>query len=330
MVDPKIKNIVQKHIDRFGKTEPSPDDRVLMFTIARSPMYGNPRIGGLADRMKGLMTAYALAVVTNRRFYIRWMDPFPLRRNLEPSAYDWDPARPAQGYLNGAVATRHIDIIDNGAILADMTPRMIEQTLFSDARYVAINANHLRFEPLFKFADLPAPVTAGTAATAELIYSMLFMESANDAFSEQGARFKEFRSRHDTLIGVHLRTGGGNGWNDPVMDDWENYTHLLEQAQALASKNEAQNPGFYFVSDSTKARQAVHALGKPEWLVELEEVSHIDRSSGQQTRDNDLAFYEFQTLRTCDSLISGKGGFAQTAAMTGGKPFVRYTPPPKP
>ena len=45
--------------------------------------------GGLTDRLKGALTTYALAKKLKRPFYIHWISPFRLENYLEPKNYDW-------------------------------------------------------------------------------------------------------------------------------------------------------------------------------------------------------------------------------------------------
>lgn len=45
--------------------------------------------GGLFDRLKGLISIYAIAKIKSKRFAIFFEDPFGLDRFLEPNQYDW-------------------------------------------------------------------------------------------------------------------------------------------------------------------------------------------------------------------------------------------------
>lgn len=44
---------------------------------------------GLTDRLRGILTTYALAKILKRPFYIHWTSPFQLENYLEPNNYDW-------------------------------------------------------------------------------------------------------------------------------------------------------------------------------------------------------------------------------------------------
>lgn len=59
--------------------------------IPRRVIYMNDwdKNGGIADRIKGILTSYSLAKQNDRSFYIYWTQPFSLMRYLEPASVDW-------------------------------------------------------------------------------------------------------------------------------------------------------------------------------------------------------------------------------------------------
>lgn len=77
----------EKYINTYS------DNRIIQDKIISPPrvIYRNDwdRTCGIADRLKGILSAYNLARKNNRRFYIYWTKPFPLMRYLEPAAVDW-------------------------------------------------------------------------------------------------------------------------------------------------------------------------------------------------------------------------------------------------
>jgi hypothetical protein len=316
-------------VDRYCCTmaaQTDPNQRCLVFSTTRSPIYDNNRVGGLADRLKGLICVFYLAVVTERRFFIRWEQPFPLRQNLAPNLYDWTTPKPAQELLNRAAFARHIDLIDKGEVLGNLTPEQIETLLFSGDQFCVVNANNLRLEPIAKRLEAPLTEPLRDRLTTRA-FETLFKFVDISEFAKQRSRFADLQKQSDLMVGIHLRTGGGNGWRDPPMDNWENYELVIDRALAVAKDRGARNPGFYFVSDSTPAREeARKRYHELQLLVELEQVAHMDRSTGHDQRANNLAFHEFQMLRSCDILVCGKGGFAHTVAMTAGIPMIRYAP----
>ncbi len=64
---------------------PSPDRQMLIFMVDDSGFY----TGGLADRFKGAVSAFAWSLCNGVDFRIRYTFPFDLADYLVPAAYDW-------------------------------------------------------------------------------------------------------------------------------------------------------------------------------------------------------------------------------------------------
>ena len=45
--------------------------------------------GGMFDRLKGLITIYAISKALGKPFKLSWSYPFVLSKYLEPNEYDW-------------------------------------------------------------------------------------------------------------------------------------------------------------------------------------------------------------------------------------------------
>ena len=53
-------------------------------------VYNGHLSGGWADRVKGIMSAYAVSIVTNRQLVINITTPCPLTEYLEPNEINWN------------------------------------------------------------------------------------------------------------------------------------------------------------------------------------------------------------------------------------------------
>ena len=156
-------------------------------------------------------------------------------------------------------------------------------------------------------------------------FKFMFSFAEKPRFETSRQAIDTLRQSTDMLVGVHLRTGAGNGWKDPGLDDWTNYSKVMEAAFEHAKNEGAQKPGFYFISDSVEARNGVLGQSWPHPVhCDLVTPTHMDRSGDADSDGNDLTYHEFQMLSSTDRIVSGKGGFAYLAAQMGGKPFMRY------
>lgn len=72
-----------KRFGLFGEKR-HPNSSLLIFLVDGREIHG-----GLADRFKGMVSAFCIAQVTHRAFRIDHHSPFPLEAFLEPNSYDW-------------------------------------------------------------------------------------------------------------------------------------------------------------------------------------------------------------------------------------------------
>lgn len=322
-----LKDILTSYFQRYSAPVRSADERLLIFSADRSQIFLHSHAGGLADRLKGAICCFYLAVATGRRFLISWQQPFPLEHNLLPSSYDWrirkslDPDLRRTAYWSHM----HIDAVDQFARLDCASVEDFENRVLGGAQVAVINANAPYFDPALTMLESH---TRGEDLENELFrvaFQTLFKFKLNGDFAQRYRDQQTALGAH-SLVGVHLRTGGGNGWTDPVLDDWRNYHTVMERAIAEAEARGLQNPYFQFFSDSLDARRAVSQDHWPHPVqTHVEEVAHVDRSKDMDTYGNDMAFCEFALLTNANLVVGGAGDFAASAAKASGIPFVRYT-----
>lgn len=102
--------------NKIGETRKSENQRFLVYSVNRHSLFSQSRlVGGLADRLKGIVAAFYLATVTNRRFVIEWNRPFELTENFKPSQYDWLFSN-AQKFIYQATSVMHVDMIDRSEV----------------------------------------------------------------------------------------------------------------------------------------------------------------------------------------------------------------------
>lgn len=62
-----------------------PSEKMIIHIVEKGHFYS----GGLADRFKGAVTAYAWSKINGAKFSMRYVYPFKLEDYLEPAEYDW-------------------------------------------------------------------------------------------------------------------------------------------------------------------------------------------------------------------------------------------------
>ena len=321
----ELLDLFAEYRKNLRETSPDENQRVLIYSINRhSILPGHSVVGGLADRLKGITTAFSLAFLTGRRFLIDWEEPFPLTGHLSPAHYDWRTIR-FRRFIVSSHCFRHLDFIDRSEILESLSIDELDEKLFGREKLVIMNINSSRLKLIRMNMKEKYKLNVGDGHLFRGVFSFLFSYEIPAAFRQADDRMKKMRSEADLVLGVHLRTGDGNGWRDPALDDWRNFELIMQHAIDEAKRQGARAPAFYFVSDSSQAREAVRAANWPYPVhVDIEEISHIDRSVDANERSNHLTFFEFLNLAKCDRLICGYGGFAPVAAMVGARPYSRY------
>ncbi len=298
---------------------------ILIYSIKRHQIItGNKYVGGLADRLKGLMTVFFLAVLSNRRFAVEWDSPISLEEHLLPSKYDWR-LRFAQPFINASTEINHVDLVDRSENLDMLSVDMQISEVIGEKRIVVININSFRFKNILTKVGNLIGEDIGYNQAFSAAFNFLFRFVERPETSESRDNLNRLRAGADLMVGVHLRTGAGNSWNDPVLDDWHNYRTVLECAFRQATERGATNPAFWFLSDSKRAREAVLDSDWPyPVFTEAVEASHLDRSDGVDILSHHQTFFDFELLTKSDLVICGEGGFASIAALAGGAPIVKY------
>ena len=313
---------VERYRDRIAKQIGDDQAKYLIFSASRHAIIKDrQQVGGLADRLKGIYSAFLMAVATGRVFLIDWETPFALSDNLKPRDYDWH-VEPHLKILGQRSETIHLDMIDKrGNILKETPPDRLEQDIFGGRQNCVLNINWLYAEPYLKFFDLPQSDDGAFRQIFDFLFEPLM---SRDLASEMTQLDKRKRS-HDGLFGIHLRIGGDAAWLDPKLDKPRSYRPLMKAAFAFAAKRGSRDPLFYFASDSEKAKRSVAKRDWPHPVVTIAgPIQHLDRSSDMTRQGNDFTFFEFEMLRQCDGVIGGAGAFYSTAAMAGGKPYTTY------
>jgi hypothetical protein len=313
---------VRGYADRMKSKLNDDAPQYLVYSADRHSIVRNRRhVGGLADRLKGIYSAFLMAVATERIFLIDWEHPFALAGNLEPRAYDWQFEPHARKFSRRSEFL-HLDMIDKrGDRLKETPPHLLEQEVFGGREICVININWLYDDRHLAGFDLPR--------TSDLafgqVFGLLFQPLLSPDLAGRIKEVEERKKSHDGLFGVHLRTGGDKDWIDNKLDTRRSYRRLMKAAFEFANDRGSRNPLFYFASDSEKAKQSVEQRTWPHHVFTIPgPIQHLDRSQDMTRAGNDFLFFEFDLLSRCDAIIGGAGAFYSVAAMAGGKPHTTY------
>lgn len=106
--------------DTVQKTSPKEKTAIIIFD-------GKMHHGGLADRLRGILSAYSICKDLGITFKLYFDHPFNIRDFLSPNEYDWRIDAKDISY-NAKVSEPIVAIDANGQVFADYMKSMIEHT----------------------------------------------------------------------------------------------------------------------------------------------------------------------------------------------------------
>ena len=306
-------------------------DKCLVYSTRRVVRGKRTYVGGFADRIKGVITTYLLAVMTGRRFRMNWEWPASLDTVLAPADYDWRLAEP--WVEEDSVV---FDLIDAQVTPEKLTPMRTGgaalNEYLADAERVTVFCNG------FFYRDLRACTVeleqhgvdmSSTPAAFRSCFDTLFRFRPMGDNIERYMRFRRFRESVPVVYGAQFRTGGKGDWKDPMLDRPENVTLLAGQLLQHARAHHPDGFGIFLTTDSQEAKQRLQdALPAdiPLFFYE-DEPAHLDRSPEPEARRvSDQLVVEHTALSECEMIFVGKGAFGRTAAYRAGKQPIIYEP----
>lgn len=289
-------------------------------------------VGGFADRLKGVVTAFYLAAATGRYLLIDWPDPRPLENDLAPvpGGLDWRPNFEALPLEEADVQPFHMIDDHYEPYRATVSGGDIE-TLWGGWRCPVIHINRLAPEiaknPRYA-ADIRSFIEA-PASEQELVYQacrILFHYDPQDvavrrAYDAAAARLKAKPYR----LGLQFRTGGDGDWHDPRLDAHENHRLLMAAAEKRLRSCAADVAVFLTTDSATVKRRIIDEYGSRLDIVSLDVPPvHYERSGLAAGLGSSFVIAENTLLGLCDEVICGAGGFGVIGAWRQNRPVSHY------
>jgi len=242
--------------------------------------------GGLADRLKGLVSCYALAKLLNREFIINWTYPYNLNSVLQPNLINWKP-RPIEGSL------RNHRIMDgDGHNIYRSFLQNYKNFFTEDIEIIESNVNFLE--------DLKCK---------DLFHNLFY-----ELFTYKNI-LPDFCSKKP--LGVAARFGGSQAnWNDPNFNRDVSYDEVYNSIL----EHNTSSKDIFLCSDSSKFLEFCKEK-KLNFYTSDKNPEHIDYA-GCSEDGFKKAFEDFFILRECEPILSLKGNFAITAALSNNRKLI--------
>jgi hypothetical protein len=259
----------------------------LIYTCTASPA------GGLADRFKGLLSCYGLAKHLNREFMVNWTFPYKLTSVVQPNEIDWT-TKPIEG------THKEYFFIDNenfNQLRSILENKQAEKLFTNDIVSIRTNINFLNY------------------------FDLSFAETFDKLFKFNYKTVEQYINPQ--TLGVSCRFGGqqANWEGDPDFNKVVSFEYVYEEILRLKKETKAKN---VFICSDSQLFLNYCSENKLHFTTTQDNAEHIDRVSCSFNGFR-KSFTDFFILRECDTIISLKGEFAKTAALSKNKPIIEIT-----
>ena len=190
---------------RADERENNPNGKFLIYTCRRDTRW----CGGWSDRQKGMVNAFLLALVTNRRFGIKMTTPCDVRKLYVPNEYNWIVR---DQDIEGNKTKLSIRSIDKAtSFQADLFTMDFNARYPQDVIFLTTNNEHHKAiiaNPLYR-KSLPLWARQSMAqlfhdAWHTLMKPSPLLQQRMDSFL---TRSLHFVTRTKPLVGLHVRVG---------------------------------------------------------------------------------------------------------------------------
>ncbi len=294
------------YTDKSSTPQINPPEGVIMMYDGRYPH------GGLADRLRGLLSVYYLCKKFHRPFYINWVFPFHLSDYLVPNEINW---LIPEGDISYNKKTSRLCVVDytNGFYGESFLDQYIlKKVICSEECQKHIYSNaHLgerHYHDLFKHLFKP---------------SSILDEKLKQITDEIGSEYYSFSFRFLSLLGDFADTVSFKNISE------REQIQLMENCKSELSKMIKKVPLNYKIliaSDSKRFLDYIKDLS-PRIYIAPGDISHVDKGNG--SNDSHLkTFVDFfllmnaQTIHLMKTGMMYNSGFPQLASILGGKPYV--------
>ena len=277
------------------------------------------RCGGWSDRLDGIMSALALALIQNRNFLITITQPCLINNLLESNLIKWD----AQMTRNTS-RSYELHSVDDLKMISKMKTLNLKTYLNEyDLITIRNNQNWLKsfsINPTISHSINQLGYSQSEFRTHFLMrewYTALFKLKPNLT-----KRYEDFlklaKPNSETkLICAQIRLGGSNRKNHA--SDWKfnerNVTKLVWEfiRKTFLSKVSHNYKIFVTTDDEDVEKEALEQFGSSQLVINSGDIIHIDRDVRNLNDCSKIekTILDFHCLQNCDMAVISESGFGK-------------------
>lgn len=263
--------------------------------------------GGMFDRLKGLISIYAIAKSTGKEFRISWTFPFSLEKYLQPTSYDWRIHEEEMNWSN------YRNIIAYGEF---QNPSRIWKIREKETHfyygYNSLNRINAQFRTNYDWGKL----------YNELFTPTPYLQKHLDFYkSEIGGEYIAIHTRFMNLLGDKTETD-----INPELEHTDAQDLMSKAVHEI--KKIGSNLKIMIASDSMTFISYVKKE-LPNAYIVPGTVKHIDTAGNTDDTENIKMFTDYYLISGAKKVYSlwhqgmWKSAFPEYAAMIGNVPFER-------
>ena len=286
------------------------ESKTLVYSTERKHPESGRRltVGGLADRIKGAATVMIIAASLQYKFQLDWKSPINIEKFFNmPESFVPNKT----GIESG---TNWIDTAFSKASKEKLSASDVEELFPENHNLLHVNSMNLDILKNPNYLTLDEFRNMGRVFWVGTIFRLISYKPGLDEIIALSS-FSELKKFFDKSIGIQYRLGGNReGWQDPVLDDIENLTEVID---IVRKKHNGEKILIFFASDSPEAKEITKkhsTLESPILTMDIP-ITHVDRS---EIRDAEEGFsavlMENYCLSLCDLIYVRKGAFGEMAA----------------
>lgn len=342
----------EQHGRRKWSHHPATLANLTMNCDARAPVVSfalnkNGVSGGFGDRLRGMVTTYYLAIVTNSSFRVDWTQPYNLSDyfsvpNCHERVHVWTKN-------NGAFdRSRHENDRGGDHMVArssiDVWNYFTDSLFLNDVgKDLEITTNSFHWKEIVQnraFKVRAASLGLSDRSQAELfrlaVDNLLgnptgLVTNAENPVLRRLAGGYEPNEFGPTYVGVQIRLGGGavTGWQDPARHSMHDVQCFAKEAVRLCRLMHIRS--IFVTADSDEAvrsfeegvlkefaASATFSLSPPIVVQVPGVIAHTDRSKVAEDQSKDIwlkSILDWWLLKQASALVVSRSGFGETAAM---------------
>ena len=305
---------------------------------------------GYGDRVRGMISLFYLAILTDRAFLIHWKKPKPLERFLTPKNINWtfpiplletrkhfwkDINGPRKKDLDGWL-TRNSSTFaslmkkENFNVYFDKPVEIVTSNVyFAESamqanKYLMQQAQNLEISPL-----LPGPRRYAKIGCA---FDVLFNKSPGLQNALQNTR-KKLRENSAFVIGIHIRLGDNQfGRNNTRVSesDFPKYFFCAKRVERkLFNLDDRKQARWFLATDSLLVKDYARKHFAEKVITEENKPEHLDlfKKDKKPISDEGMmsVLHDHFMLAECDFLVLSRSSFSETAVGVGIHNSKTYT-----